>query len=132
MQFSSFGYGMLYIFSCVTLLILVIFFDWVFKRFSYRQGICIGLMITTITTVGDILFAFRINLAIGIPDWFFLPFTNLFEDFINMRYTVIAHGVINARISPESVEATVFAVLTGCSNLGFGMLGSFFGTYLAN
>ena len=49
-----------------------------------------------------------------------------------MRYAIIANGVINARITPNAVEASIFAILTGLSNLGFGLIGSLMGTFWCN
>jgi hypothetical protein len=48
-----------------------------------------------------------------------------------MRYTFIATGVICARITPNSVEATVYSLFAGMGNLGFGVLGGLFGNFWA-
>jgi len=92
----------------------------------------IGLLLTTITTFFDILLVLRINTLFYIPDSVFILFTNLFEDFLNSRYSSIANGVINAKVTPHAIEATIFAIFTGTSNLGFGVIGNIFGTYLAD
>ena len=88
----------------------------------------IAVLFTTVTTFFDIAFIQRWNTHLYIPDYIFILFTNLFEDFISMRYAIIANGVINARITPDSVEASIFAILTGMSNLGFGLVGTMMGT----
>jgi len=91
----------------------------------------IALILTTISTFFDILLVLRINTLFLIPDSIFILFTNLFEDFLNSRYQSIANGVINARVTPHAIEATMFALFTGVSNLGFGVIGNIFGSYLA-
>jgi len=92
----------------------------------------IAVLWTTVTTFFDLAFVLRWNTYIYIPDYIFILFTNLFEDFIGMRYSIIANGVINARITPNAVEASVFAILTGLSNLGYGLIGSLMGTFWCN
>ena len=91
----------------------------------------IALLLTTVTTIFDILLVCRINQLIGIPDYLFLIVTNLFEDFVNTRYQTIANSVINARCTPRAIEATIFSLFTGMSNLSFGVIGNFFGVYVA-
>lgn len=91
----------------------------------------IGLALTTITTIFDLLFVLRWNTYIYIHDYIFVLFTNLFEDFIHMRYIFIATGVICARITPNSVEATVFSLFAGMGNLGFGVIGGLLGNFWA-
>ena len=54
-------------------------------------------------------------------------FTNLVEDFNSTRYTTIANGVLHMRIAPSSAEASVLALFTGMSNLGFGVVGAYMG-----
>lgn len=91
-----------------------------------------AILLTTVTTVFDYAFVRRWNLVIGIPDYIFLLFTNLLEDFVGIRFALFANGVINARITPHSVEASIYAIITGLSNLGFGVVGTLFGTYVSD
>lgn len=132
LKFSEFAYGILFVMSCVTIIGLVCLFDYVFKHYTHRQGMAVALALTTITTIFDILFVLRWNKYIYIHDYIFVLFTNLFEDFIHMRYICIATGVICAKITPNSVEATVYSLFAGMGNLGFGVLGGLFGNFLAN
>lgn len=124
----EYSYALLFIVSSFTMLILVGVFHWIFLRYTYRQAMSIAILMTTITTFFDIALVLRWNTYLYIPDYIFILFTNLFEDFISMRYAIIANGVINARITPNSVEASIFAILTGLSNLGFGLVGTVMGT----
>ena len=60
-HFSKFTYGIIYILSCLTIIGLVLLFDYVFKHYTYRQGMGIGLALTTITTLADLAFVMRWN-----------------------------------------------------------------------
>ncbi|CDW79847.1 folate-biopterin transporter family [Stylonychia lemnae] len=132
LKYEEYQYALLYILSSISMLLLVGLFHWVFHRFSYRQAMAIAILLTSFTTFFDLAFVLRWNTYIYIPDYIFILFTNLFEDFIGMRYSIIANGVINARLTPDAVEASVFAIFTGLSNLGFGLIGSMMGTYWSN
>lgn len=72
----------------------------------------VGLGLTTFSTVFDLLFVLRVNEWMGIPDMVFLLLSNNFEDFMQTRYIFIASGVINARITPKNIEATVYSLFT--------------------
>lgn len=61
----------------------------------------IGLALTIITTLADLAFVMRWNELVYLNDYVFVLFTNLFEDFIHMRYICIATGVIQAKITPN-------------------------------
>jgi hypothetical protein len=122
---------MLYIASCVTMLLLVVSFAKILRTCSYRQAIAIGLLLTTVTTFFDLLLVIRWNTWFNISDYLFVLVTNLFEDFIHTRYIIIANMAMITRVVPHSVEATVFALLSGMLNLGFGVFGSLFGNQIA-
>jgi hypothetical protein len=111
--------------------ILVLVFHHVFAKYSYRQGMAFGTLLTSLTTLGDLLWVLKVYDYIGVNQYVFLIITNLFEDFVGLKYGILANSVINARITPHSVEATIFAVLTGMNNLGFGVLGPLLGNFWA-
>lgn len=91
----------------------------------------LGLALTTISTFFDLIFVLRWNDYFYINSHVFVIVTNIFEDFIHTRYIFIATGVICARITPSSLEGTVYNLFTGVGNLGFGVVGILFGNYCA-
>ena len=127
----EFNYALLFILSSISLIGLTLIFHYVFKHYSYRQGFAIAFMITTLTTVTDIIFVMGLHRRFYINDYVFLLCTNLFEDMLSNRYTIICAGVVHMRIAPQAVEATVLALLAGASNLGFGVVGPIFGNFWA-
>jgi len=131
MLMPEFNYALLFILSSISLIGLTVIFHFVLKRYSYRQGFAIAFMITTLTTISDIIFVMGLHRHFYINDYVFLLITNLFEDMISNRYTIICSGVVHTRIAPQAVEATVLALLAGASNLGFGVLGPIFGNFWA-
>jgi hypothetical protein len=87
----------------------------------------ISFLMTTFNTLFDIIIATRVNLLFGIHDYWLLGFTNLFEDFLGVRYCTIVQGVIAAKVAPKSIEASIMALIAGMSNCGFGVVAPFFG-----
>lgn len=86
-EMSEFTYAILFIIGSLSMLCLVGLYHYLFERYSYRTGMAVGLLLTTITTFFDILFVLRINQWFGINDYVFIIVTNLLEDFVNMRFS---------------------------------------------
>ena len=92
----------------------------------------LAVLLTAITTFFDILFVLRVNVILGINDYLFLAFTNMLEDFLGFRYSIVANGVLYTRITPQSIEGTIVSVFAGFSNFGFGVIGPLFGNLWAS
>ena len=90
-----------------------------------------AILLTSITTFFDLLFVMKAYDYLYINKYVFLVFTNMFEDFLGFKYSIICNGVIHTRITPHSVEATVLSVLGGMSNFGFGVFGPITGNLWA-
>mmetsp|Transcript_7718 Transcript_7718/g.7135 ORF Transcript_7718/g.7135 Transcript_7718/m.7135 type:complete len:233 (+) Transcript_7718:839-1537(+) len=130
--FSELQYGLLFIMTMLTMLGIVVLFYQLLKHFSYKQAVMIGLTISFVTTFFDLLLYLRFFEYIGVSKYIFILFTNIFEDFISMRYIIIATTVVCARVTPNYIEASIFALLIGISNLGFGVCASIHGNFWAN
>jgi len=84
-----------------------------------------------VSAVNTLVFTRR-NRSIGIPDHVFVlggtVLQNVFE-----RWTYVPGGVLLSQVCPPGMEATMFALLAGCHNLGRSVasyLGAFLLTYL--
>ena len=66
----------------------------------------------------------------GISDLFFIIFTTVITDTLAMSFSLMPTMVLFAKITPKYIEATVFALLTGCSNLSFAVLSPMVGAFI--
>lgn len=128
---SEFTYAMLYILASITMMVLIGVFHYIFERHSFRFGMGVSILLTTITTVFDIMYVLRVHEGI-LNDYVMLIFTNLLEDLVNMRFSNLPQMVINGKVTPKSIEATVFAVFAGMSNLGYGVVAPIIGNLIAS
>ena len=72
----------------------------------------------------------RWNVYYGINDIFFIVFTTIVTDTLAMSFSMMPTMVLFAKITPKHIEATVFALLIGCSNLSFAVLSPMVGSLL--
>lgn len=76
------------------------------------------------------MFVLRVNVALGINDLSFVALTSVFGDTMSLAFSLLPTVVLFAKITPNHIEATVFAMLTGAfnfsNNVGSPLLGSFF------
>jgi hypothetical protein len=65
-----------------------------------------------------------------INDLTFIIFTNLITDILALSFSILPVQVLFAKITPKHIEATVFALLTGTSNMAGGVLSPMVGAWL--
>lgn len=75
-------------------------------------------------------FAMRWNLACGISDYFFLIFTDVVFGAIAMAFSTLPIMSLFAKITPKRIEGTIFAFLTGTSNLDAGVIQPLMGNFV--
>jgi len=126
--FSELEYGLVYLGSTLFFILMVVFFNYVIKKFSYRQANAVGIGMTVFFTFFDFLFYMEVYKYLGWSPKVFIYLTNIVEDYLTVRYSVIAYSVVNARITPITIEASIFAALVGVALFGFGVLGTLHGT----
>ena len=75
-------------------------------------------------------FAMRWNIAIGINDTVFLMMSDLVLGTLGLALTNLPMMVLFAKITPNNIEATFFAFLTGTSNFCNGIISPMVGSKL--
>jgi hypothetical protein len=63
------------------------------------------------------MFAMRWNLAMGINDYVFIIFSDVVFGAISTSFGTLPILALFAKITPRRIEGTMFAFLTGTSNL---------------
>lgn len=65
----------------------------------------------------DVMFFSRMNVRLGIPDHFFVLGSEACEDLVKQWY-IMPSIVVMSQLCPDGMEATMYALLAGCYNLG--------------
>jgi len=118
--------------SCCGLLALGIYNRWM-KNWRYRSVFILSNFLWCVVSAISVLVFTRQNLALGIPDRIFVlggtALQNAFE-----QWLYVPASILLSQLCPSGMEATMFALLAGCQNLGRAVasyFGSFLLTYLA-
>lgn len=86
-------------------------------RWSYRKILLLTNLMFIIVSLPNIFFFLRWNQYVGIPDaWFVIGCEAL--QVITGVWSSFPLSIIMLQLCPEGMEATVYALLAGCSNLG--------------
>jgi hypothetical protein len=108
---------MLTLLGFVTLLTGTIAFEKFLKNFEVRCLMKWNLFIGVIGCSISLMFAMRLNLALGISDLAFVIVTSIITDTLSTAFNQMPVLVLFAKITPKNIEATVFALFTGILNL---------------
>lgn len=84
---------------------------------KYRNLLLAANLGYSLMCLPDILLFTRLNLQIGIPDHVFVLGSSAARNII-VQWQWMPQVVILSMLCPEGMEATMYALLAGCSNLG--------------
>jgi len=98
------------------------------KDWTYRRLLLIANVAAAVLSLGDLLFFTRRNLQIGIPDHYFVLGSSISETIIG-RWQWMPGVVMLSQMCPKGMEATMYALLAGCHNLG-NTLAGYLGAYI--
>lgn len=90
-------------------------YNWKLKHFGFRKMLFWTQVVLIILSLGDLILVSRINHSIGLPDKIFVLGTDVISDIIT-QVQWMPLMVLCAKICPENVEATLFALLMSVSN----------------
>jgi hypothetical protein len=105
---------------------------WMYNRmagdFTYQRMYIVGNLLYCFCSLFDIVFYLRLNKRWGINDHFFVIGSSAFQTVLG-TWLWMPSTVIMSQLCPKGMEATMFALLAGCHNLG-GTISSNFGACL--
>eukprot|EP00930_Biecheleria_cincta_P030278 TRINITY_DN20973_c0_g1_i1.p1 TRINITY_DN20973_c0_g1~~TRINITY_DN20973_c0_g1_i1.p1 ORF type:complete len:613 (+),score=90.99 TRINITY_DN20973_c0_g1_i1:79-1839(+) len=127
-QFSITILSMLNILSSAGLLMGVILYNKFLSNISYRRIFAGAQLLLVLTNFIDYAMVRRWNLLVGIPDVVMLISDDMFGTIMG-RFFVMPMFILAAKVCPDSVEGTLFALLMALSNLG-GEVADFFGVWM--
>mmetsp|Transcript_80143 Transcript_80143/g.175781 ORF Transcript_80143/g.175781 Transcript_80143/m.175781 type:complete len:591 (-) Transcript_80143:28-1800(-) len=109
--------------SCMGMLtnLFSLFGIWSYQRYamgwSYRQLLFITNLIAGTLSWLDAAMFLRLNVKMGFPDHAFIIGANTFDSVIS-QWQWMPGTVLMAHLCPVGMEATMYALLAGCHNLG--------------
>lgn len=87
------------------------------REFKYRQMFLITNLALSFLSVLDVAMFRRLNVQWGIPDHAFVLGASVFQHVISAWMWMPA-VLLNSQLCPRGMEATMYALLAGCHNLG--------------
>jgi hypothetical protein len=115
--FSKFTVSMLTLIGFITLLTGTMAYERFLKNYEVRRLLQWNLLIGTLGSFIQLIFAMRLNLQLGISDLVFVIVSSVITDTLSTAFSQLPVLVLFAKITPKNIEATVFALFTGVLNL---------------
>merc|ERR1719321_589747 len=113
--------------SCFSLLGLMIYnkymHDW-----NYRTLLMVSNLLISVLSFLDIIMFTRTNVKLGIPDGVFVMGSSVSGTIIS-QWQWMPGVVLLSQMCPKGMEATMYALLAGCHNLG-NTLSEYLGAYI--
>jgi MFS family permease len=116
-HFSKFTVGILTLLGFATLLTGTMAYERFLKNYEVRKLMEWNILIGSLGCLISLIFAMRLNLAIGISDIAFVIVSSVITDTLSTAFSQLPVLVLFAKITPKNIEATVFALFTGVLNL---------------
>jgi len=98
------------------------------KEWTYRSLILLCNVIATVLSLLDVLMYTRLNVSVGVPDVVFVLGSSISTTVIR-QWQWMPGMVVMSQLCPTGMEATMFALLAGCANIG-NTISDYFGAYV--
>lgn len=98
------------------------------KDWTYRKLLLIGNLSHAVLALVDMLMFTRFNRQLGIPDHFFVLGASISARVIG-QWKLLPGTLMLSQMCPKGMEATTYALLSGCHNLG-NTLAEYLGAYV--
>jgi len=87
------------------------------KNWTYRELLMMTNIVLSILSLSDCVVFSRLNLKLGIPDKAFVLGASVLQTIVG-QWMWMPGVVILSQLCPKGMEATMYALLAGCHNLG--------------
>uniref|UniRef100_A0ACD5XSB8 Uncharacterized protein n=1 Tax=Avena sativa TaxID=4498 RepID=A0ACD5XSB8_AVESA len=127
-SFSEGFIGFIFAIGSVGSLVGVILYQNILKDYSFRNLLFSSQLLLSLSGMLDLILVLRLNLKLGIPDYYFAVIDEGVSKMIN-RLKWMPLLVLSSKLCPPGIEGTFFALLMSIDNIGI-MTGSWFGGLL--
>ncbi|PIN11908.1 hypothetical protein CDL12_15492 [Handroanthus impetiginosus] len=115
--FSQEFVGMIYAIGAVASIVGVIIYHKALKDYPFRALLFFAQLVYGVSGMLDLIFILRWNLALGIPDYFFVILEECVSRIVSrIRWTPMM--VLSSQLCPSGIEGTFFALLMCIDSLG--------------
>jgi len=87
------------------------------STWSYRSLLMVSNVALSVLSLSDLVLFTRLNVCLGLPDHFFVLGSSVLTSVI-AQWMWMPGVVILSQLCPKGMEATMYALLAGCHNLG--------------
>ncbi|KAL0916722.1 hypothetical protein M5K25_014255 [Dendrobium thyrsiflorum] len=116
-SFSQETIGFIFSMGSVGSLLGVLFYQNFLKDFQFRSLLFWGQLLTGFAGMLDLILILRLNLKLGIPDYFFVVLDECVSQMIG-RIKWMPILVLSSKLCPSGIEGTFFALLMSIENFG--------------
>lgn len=120
--------GFIFAVGSVGSLVGVILYQNILKDHTFRSVLCSSQLLLSLSGMLDLILVLRLNLKIGIPDYYFAVIDEGISKMIN-RIKWMPLLVLSSKLCPPGIEGTFFALLMSIDNIGV-LSGSWIGGLL--
>lgn len=120
-HFSAFFYvTIMGIIAIIFAFISTLCYNFFMTDWNYRRILLISNLLYVLTSSINIIFFFRVNLIIGIPDKIFILGGEILQ-VVTGQLSELPLKVAMLQLCPRDTAATMYALLAGSSNLGYAL-----------
>ena len=129
-KMSKFQYSMLGVIGQITSVFGTMYYEAQLKDIEVRTLLYWSTVVSVISSLAGWGFALRWNLLLGINDMIFVILTDTIFGTISLAMNTLPTLALFAKITPTKIEGTVFAFLTGTTNLANNVLSPMIGVWV--
>jgi len=127
---SKFQYSMLGVVGQITSVFGTVFYEAQLKDVEVRTVMYWSTVCSIISSFSQYAFAMRWNTMIGVNDVVFIVLTDTVFGVASLAMNTLPTLALFAKITPKKIEGTVFAFLTGTTNLANSVISPMIGVWI--
>ena len=127
---SKFQYSMLGVIGQFTGILGTVYYESTFKDVEVRTLLYYSTIMSLFSGGMSIILAMRLNQSMHIPDIIYIVLTDTLFGVLSQAMSIIPTLALFAKITPTKIEGTVFAFLTGTTNLANSVLSPMVGVWI--
>ncbi|CAN8270682.1 unnamed protein product [Cochlearia groenlandica] len=116
-SFSKEAVGSIMSFGAIGSLVGILLYQNFLKNFPFRTVVFWALSLSVLSGFLDLILVLRVNLKIGIPDYFFIVVDEFVSHMIS-RIKWLPLLVLSSKLCPAGMEGTFFALLMSIEHVG--------------